>query len=72
MWFLKNKDAKNILVILRKNHIKYIILVPIDNKNSYTIKELEIISSSLGIKYYSRNSIKKAITSDLIKVLQKF
>ena len=68
--FLKNKDAKNILVIL-KNHIKYIILVPIDNKNSYTIKELEIISSSLGIKYYSRNSIKKAITSDLIKSSSK-
>ena len=35
--FLKNKDAKNILLIL-KEYIKHIILVPIDNKNSYTLK----------------------------------
>ena len=63
--FLKNKDAKNILLIL-KNYIKYIILVPIDNKNSYTIKELEIISNNIGIDYYSKESVKEALTSSLI------
>ena len=63
--FLKNKDAKNILLIL-KNYIKYIILVPIDNKNSYTVKELEIISKNIGIDYYAKKSVKEALTSSLI------
>ena len=68
--FLNNKDAKNILYIL-KDYIKCIIPVPIDNKNSYTVKELEIISNSLGIRYYSKNSIKEALASDLIKSSSK-
>ena len=63
--FLKNKDAKNILLIL-KNYIKYIILVPIDNKNAYTVKELEIISKNIGIDYYAKKSVKEALTSSLI------
>ena len=63
--FLKNKEARDILLILKK-HIQYIILVPLNNKNSYTVKELTIISKNLNIKYYTRRSIKEAITSNLI------
>ena len=49
-----------------KNYIKYIILVPIDNKNAYTVKELEIISKNIGIDYYAKKSVKEALTSSLI------
>ena len=68
--FLKNKDAKNILLIL-KDYIKHIILVPIDNKNSYTLKELKIISDDLELSSYTKDSIKEALTSSVINSSSK-
>ena len=68
--FLKNKDAKNILLIL-KDYIKHIILVPIDNKNSYTLKELKIISDDLELSSYAKDSIKEALTSSVINSSSK-
>ena len=66
----ENKDAKNILLIL-KDYIKHIILVPIDNKNSYTLKELKIISDDLELSSYTRDSIKEALTSSVINSSSK-
>ncbi len=68
--FLKNKDAEDILFIL-KDYIKYIIFVPIDNKNSYTVEELSIMSKKLDISYYVSSSVKEAITSNLISKSSK-
>ena len=63
--FLRNKEAKDILFILKK-HIKYIICIPIDNKNSLSENELKIIANNLKIKSYSKSSLKEALKSDLI------
>ena len=63
--FLRNKEAKDILFILKKN-IKYIICIPIDNKNSLSEYELKNIASNLKIKSYCKSSLKEALKSDLI------
>ena len=64
--FLKNKDVRKILSIL-KAHINYIIFVPLENtKNSYPIKELKIIAKSKNIKNFYKNSLKGALDSELI------
>jgi len=64
--FLKNKDVKKILSIL-KAHINYIIFVPLENtKNSYSIKELKMIAKSINIKNFYKNSLKDALDSELI------
>ena len=64
--FLKNKDVKKILLIL-KNSIKYIVFVPLQGtKNSYKLNDLISIAKKLNIKCYYKNSIKKALYSKLI------
>ena len=64
--FLKNKDVKKILSIL-KNIINYIVFVPLQNtKNSYSVSELKSISKNLGLKFYFKNSVKEALYSDLV------
>ncbi len=63
--FLRNKEAKAILTIL-KNHIKYIICIPIDNKNSLNENELADLAKKLHIKSYTKSSLEEALTSNLI------
>jgi dihydrofolate synthase/folylpolyglutamate synthase len=64
--FLKNKDVKKILLIL-KNSIKYIVLVPLQGtKNSYSVNELISIAKKLNIKYFCKSSLKEALYSKLI------
>jgi dihydrofolate synthase / folylpolyglutamate synthase len=64
--FLKNKDVKKILSIL-KNIINYIVFVPLQNtKNSYSVSELKSIAKILDLKFYFKNSVKEALYSDLI------
>jgi dihydrofolate synthase/folylpolyglutamate synthase len=64
--FLKNKDVKKILFIL-KNTINYIIFVPLQGtKNSYSVNELISIAKKLNIKFYCKSSIKEALYSKLI------
>jgi len=64
--FLKNKDAKTILLIL-KNIINYIVFVPLqNNKNCYSVNELTSIAKTLDLKSYIKSSVKEALYSDLI------
>jgi dihydrofolate synthase/folylpolyglutamate synthase len=63
--FLRNKEVKDILIIL-KDYINYIIFISIDNKNSYTPKELETIANNIGIRCYKKESLKEALSSNLI------
>jgi len=64
--FLKNKDAKTILLIL-KNIINYIVFVPLqNNKNCYSVNELTSIAKTLDLKSYIKTSVKEALYSDLI------
>ncbi len=64
--FLKNKDAKTILLIL-KNIINYIVFVPLqNNKNCYSVNELTSIAKTLDLKSYIKASVKEALYSDLI------
>jgi len=64
--FLKNKDVKNILTILKYN-IDHVIFVPlIDTKNAYCYKDLSNIAKSINLKFYYKNSIKKALESKYI------
>ena len=63
--FLKNKDVKKILLIL-KNIINYIVFVPLQNtNNSYSFSELKSIAKNLDLKFYFKNSVKEALYSDL-------
>jgi len=64
--FLKNKDVKKMLLIL-KNSINYIVFVPLQGtNNSYSVKELISIAKNLNIKFYCKNSVKEALYSKLI------
>ena len=63
--FLKNKDVKKILFIL-KNTINYIVFVPLQGtKNSYSPNELMNIAKNLNIKFYCKSSLKEALYSKL-------
>ena len=63
--FLRNKEAIAILAIL-KDYVKYTIFIPVDNKNSYPVKELKDIANILAIKNYQKNCLKDALNSNLI------